>query len=337
MAETTYRLAVRDAIAEEMEEDENVVLLGEDVRIGGVFNATSDLYQRFGPDRVIDTPISEMGFTSAAFGAAVLGLRPVVEIMFADFLGLVLDTLSNQSTKYWYVSNEQASVPLVIRTTVGAGGRFGAYHSQTPTSWLLNLSGLKVVAPSTPADVKSLTKAAIRDENPVVIFEHKMLYGLKGEVPDTNTPIDPIGSAALRRPGEDVTIIAALAMVEKAIAAAERLSAEGIEAEVIDLRSIRPLDQEMIAESASRTQHLVVVEEGPPCGGYAAEVVTAAVELVGPIAARRVTMPDLPLPFSGTLEDSMIPDAQRVVEAVRDLLLRPQAVTTAKSGRRTSA
>src|SRR5262245_47223446 len=182
VSEPTYRLAVRDALLEELERDERVFLLGEDLRIGGVFNATPELYERFGPERVIDTPISEMAFTSAAFGAAISGLRPVVEIMFADFLALILDSLSNQATKYWYISNEQSSVPLTIRTTVGAGGRFGGIHSQTPTSWLLGLPGLKVAAPATPADAKSLLKAAIRDENPVVVFEHKLLYGRKGDV-----------------------------------------------------------------------------------------------------------------------------------------------------------
>ena len=173
MPELSYREAVRDGIAEEMERDPSVVLLGEDVEPGGVFNATPGLVERFGRDRVIDTPISELAFTSAAFGAAVKGLRPVVEIMFGDFLGLVVDTLVNQASKYWYLSNEQASVPLVVRSAVGAGARFGACHSQTPTGWLLGEPGLKLVAPATPADAKGLIKAAIRDDNPVVVFEHK--------------------------------------------------------------------------------------------------------------------------------------------------------------------
>ena len=197
MAELSYRLAIRDALAEEMERDEAVLLVGEDIRIGGVFNATLQLFERFGPERVIDTPISEMAFTAAAFGAALRGLRPVIEIMFADFLGLVIDTLANQASKYWYVSNEQACVPLVIRSTVGAGGRFGAYHSQTPTSWLMNLSGLKLVAPATPADAKTLMKSAIRDDNPVVVFEHKLLYGRKGDVPAGNGSVERIGHAAI--------------------------------------------------------------------------------------------------------------------------------------------
>jgi pyruvate/2-oxoglutarate/acetoin dehydrogenase E1 component len=314
----SYREAVRDALAEEMERDPRVILLGEDVEPGGVFNATPGLVDRFGTDRVIDTPISELAFTSAAFGAAVKGFRPVVEIMFGDFLGLVIDTLVNQSSKYWYLSNEQASVPLVVRSAVGAGARFAACHSQTPTGWFLGEPGLRLVAPSTPADAKGLLKAAIRDENPVVVFEHKLLYGRKGDVPDNGEPI-PIGRAAVRRQGGDVTIVAALAAVETALAAAEDLAGEGLEADVIDLRSLRPLDGEAIAESVARTGRLVVVEEGPPSGGYAAEVVAAAVELAGPLAARRVTMPDLPIPFSAPLEDEALPQPADVVRAVREL------------------
>ncbi len=320
MAELSYRLAVRDALAEEMERNPDVVLLGEDVRIGGVFNATPDLFQRFGPDRVIDTPISEMAFTAAAFGAALRGLRPVVEIMFADFLGLVIDTLANQASKYWYVSNEQASVPLVVRSTVGAGGRFGAYHSQTPTGWLMNLSGLKIVAPATPADVKALTKAAIRDDNPVVVFEHKLLYGRVGEVPGAEAPVERIGRAKLRRRGSDVTLAGALRAVEWTLEASDALAADGIEAEVIDLRCLRPLDVETIAESVSRTRALVVVEEGPPTGGYAADVVRAVTTRVGPIGVRTVSMHDIPIPFSAPLEDAALPDAARVAATARSLV-----------------
>jgi acetoin:2,6-dichlorophenolindophenol oxidoreductase subunit beta len=319
MAELSYRLAIRDALAEEMRRDQNVILLGEDVGIGGVFNATPELLQEFGPERVIDTPISEMAFTAAAFGAALRGLRPVVEIMFADFLGLVVDTLANQASKYWYVSNSQACVPLVIRTTVGAGGRFAAFHSQTPTGWLLNLPGLKLVAPATPADARALTKAAIRDDNPVVVFEHKLLYGRKGEVDDTAMSSQPIGRAALRRRGVDITIVGALAAVEWSLSAADELAGEGIEAEVIDLRSLRPLDTDTIADSVARTGRLLVVEEGPPYGGYASEVISAAAELVGPVAVRRVTMPDLPIPFSASLEDAALPNAMTVAVAARAL------------------
>ncbi len=315
MSETTFREAVRDALAEELGRDPRVVLLGEDVSLGGVFNATPDLHARFGSDRVIDTPISELAFTGAAFGAAVRGLRPVVEIMFGDFLGLVVDTLVNQSSKYWYLTNEQASVPLVVRSAVGAGARLGACHSQIPTSLFMGEPGLTLVAPSTPADAKGLLKSAIRDENPVVVFEHKVLYGRRGEVPDGDDALVPLGRAAIRRSGSDVTIVAAMRAVEVALEAAETLAADGTSAEVIDLRTIRPLDAEAVVASTSKTGRLVVVEEGPPTGGYAAEVVALAVEH-GAVAARRVTMPDLPIPFSAPLEDAALPSAGSVVAAV---------------------
>ena len=320
MTQVSYRLAVRDALAEEMERDPDVVLLGEDVRIGGVFNATPELLERFGPNRVIDTPISELAFAGAAFGAAVRGLRPVVEIMFADFLGLVLDTVANQASKYWYLSNGQASVPYTIRTTVGAGGRFGAIHSQTPTGWFMNLPGMKIVAPSNAADAKSLLKSAIRDDNPVLVLEHKLLYGTTGEVAAGNGSVEPIGRAAVVRPGRHVTIAAALAMVRTALAAAAELAAGGIEAEVIDLRSLRPLDIDAIAESAGRTGALVAVEEGPPTGGYASEVISAVAERDRSVRVARVTMPDLPIPFSGVLEDAVVPQPPNVVAAVRKLI-----------------
>ena len=320
MREVTYREAVRDAIAEELERDERVVLLGEDVSLGGVFNATPDLQSRFGPDRVIDTPISELAFTGAAFGAAVKGLRPVVEIMFGDFLGLVVDTLVNQASKYWYLTNEQASVPLVVRSAVGAGARLGACHSQIPTSLFMGEPGLTLVAPSTAADAKGLLKAAIRDDNPVVVFEHKLLYGRKGEVEDGDEAVVPLGRAAVRRAGQDVTIVAALRAVETALEAADVLAADGVDAEVIDLRTLRPLDAETIAASVARTGRLVVVEEGPPTGGYSADVIATAVELAGPLSARRVTMPDLPIPFAGPLEDAALPSVAGVTAAARSLL-----------------
>jgi pyruvate/2-oxoglutarate/acetoin dehydrogenase E1 component len=312
----SYREAVTVAPAAEMEHDPTVVLIGEDIALGGVFNATPGLAERFGSDRVIDTPISEMAFTAAAFGAAVRGLRPVVEIMFGDFLGLVVDTLVNQAAKYWYLSNGRASVPLTIRTAVG-GGRFGACHSQTPTGFLLGEPGLKLVAPSSPADAYALIRAAIRDDNPVVVFEHKFLYGRRGPVDET-APVERIGRAATLRQGRDVTLVAAMACVEKALAAAEHLATVGIEAEVIDLRSLRPLDAETVARSAARTGRLVVVEDGPPLGGYAAEVAAIAAE-AGPARVRRLTTPDLPLPASARLEDAVLTSAEGIVEAARQL------------------
>jgi acetoin:2,6-dichlorophenolindophenol oxidoreductase subunit beta len=320
MREVSFREAIRDGLAEEMERDGSVVVWGEDVEPGGVFNVTPGLAERFGGNRVFDTPISELAFTGAAFSAAVKGLRPVVEVMFADFLGLVIDTLVNQSSKYWYMSNEQASVPLVVRSAVGAGGRFGACHSQTPTGWFLGEPGLKLVAASGPADAKGLLKSAIRDDNPVIVFEHKLLYGRKGDVEDGDTALVPIGKAAVRRSGSDVSIIAAMAMVEIALAAADELAGNGIEAEVVDLRTLRPLDTETIAASAARTGRIVVVEEGPPTGGYASDVIALAVEEAGPVRARRVAMPDLPIPFSPPLEDWARPSAARVVEAAERLV-----------------
>jgi pyruvate/2-oxoglutarate/acetoin dehydrogenase E1 component len=317
VSEIAYRQAVRDALHDEMEADERVVLIGEDVSQGGVFNVTPDLAERFGEKRVVDTPISELAFTSAAFGAAVRGLRPVVEVMFGDFLGLVLDTLGNQASKYWFLSNEQSSVPLTVRSAVGAGASFGACHSQTPTGWFMGEPGLKLVAPSTPADAYALTRAAIQDPNPVVVFEHKALYARKGDPGENGA--GGIGRAAVRRTGTDLTIVAALAMVEPALEAAEALTGEGVSAEVIDLRSLRPLDSQAIGESVARTKRLVVVEEGPPQGGYAAEVVALAVESAGPVAARRVTMPDLPIPFAPSLEKAALPDAERVAAAAREL------------------
>jgi acetoin:2,6-dichlorophenolindophenol oxidoreductase subunit beta len=319
----SYREAVTAALAAELERDPSVVVLGEDVVLGGVWVTTPGLAERFG-DRVIDTPISELAFTGAAFGAAVRGLRPVVEIMFGDFLWLVTDTLVNQASKYWYLSNGQASVPMTIRTAVGAGGRFGACHSQTPTGALLGEPGLKLVAPATPADAYALMRAAIQDDNPVVVFEHKLLYGRKGEV-DEGAPVERIGRAAVRRQGDDVTLVSALAAVEKALAAADMLAEDGISAEVIDLRSLRPLDGETIAASTARTGRLVVVEDGPPLGGYAAEVVAVAAE-AAPVRVARVTMPDLPLPASMKLEDAVLTSVEDIVRAACTLVETEAAV-----------
>lgn len=329
MSEIAFRTAIRDGIAEEMERDDRVVVLGEDVEPGGVFNVTPGLAERFGTERVIDTPISEMAFMSAAYAAALRGLRPVVEIMFGDFLGLVLDTLANQASKYWYVSGGQSGVPLTVRSAVGAGGRFGAIHSQTPTSWFLGLPGLKLVAPSTPADAKALTKAAIRDENPVVVFEHKQLYSRKGEVPDRLEPA-PIGRAAVRREGDAVVLVAAMTAVERSLAAAEELAQDGISAEVMDLRSLRPLDHDAIADAAARTGRLVVVEDGPPVGGYAAEVMAIAAEQAGSVNLRRVSMPDIPIPFSPVLEDAALPSARQIAQAARGLCegARPEVLAS---------
>jgi pyruvate/2-oxoglutarate/acetoin dehydrogenase E1 component len=317
MPEVEFRQAVCDALDQELARDPRVIFLGEDVAAaGGVFAATRGLVERHGPDRVIDTPISEMALAGAMFGGAVCGLRPVVEIMFADFLPLVMDSLINQATKYWYVSNEQASVPLVVRATCGAGGRFGAIHSQMPVGWMLGIPGLKIVCPSTPADAMGLLKSAIRDENPVLFLEHKRLYSLKGDV-GAGDPI-PIGQAAIVRAGGDITIAAAMKGVHDALEAAEELSRHGIDAAVIDLRTLRPLDVDTVIASVEQTSRLLVVEEGPQTGGWAGEVVARVVEAaLGSLdAAWRLTTRDLPIPYSPVLEDEFLPGPDAIVRSV---------------------
>ena len=315
MAEVEFRHAIRQALDEELERDPSVVFFGEDVAAaGGVFAVTPGLQEKYGRERVFDTPISELALAGAAFGSAVCGLRPVVEIMFADFIPLVMDSLVNQSAKYWFLSNEQASVPLVIRTAAGAGGRFGAVHSQIPVSWLDSVAGLKIVCPATPGDAKGLLKSAIRDDNPVLFVEHKRLYALKGEV--GNGPV-PIGRAVVVRPGRDLTIVTALKGVHDSLAAAETLADRGIEAEVIDLRTIRPLDVETVLDSVRRTNRVLAVEEGPDhgwAGEVLAQMTAHALEYLDD--AWRVTTPSTPIPYSPPLEDAFLPGADRIVEAV---------------------
>ena len=316
-----FRHAIRDALDEELARDETVIFFGEDVATpGGVFAVTAGLQEKHGRERVFDTPISELAMTGAAFGSAVAGLRPVLEIMFGDFLMLAMDALVNQAAKYWYMSGEQASVPLVVRSAVGAGGRFGAIHSQMPISWFLGVPGLKIVCPATPADAKGLLKAAIRDPNPVLFFEHKRLYSIKGEVGDG---VVPLGAANIVRPGSDLTLVTAMRGVHEALAAAEDLSSDGIEVEVIDLRTLRPLDHETVARSLAKTNKLVVVEEGPQTGGWAGEVLAAIVEhSLGDIDdAWRLTARDLPIPYSPTLEDDFLPGREQIVASVRSRLM----------------
>jgi pyruvate/2-oxoglutarate/acetoin dehydrogenase E1 component len=316
-----FRKAIREALDEELERDENVVFFGEDVaRPGGVFAVTPGLQERHGADRVFDTPISELVISGAAFGAAVSGMRPVIEIMFGDFLPLAMDAIVNQAAKYWYLSNEQASVPLVVRSTLGAGGRFGAIHSQSPVSWFMGVPGLKIVAPSTPADAKALLKASIRDDNPVLFLEHKRLYSVKGEV---NGDVAELGRAIVRRPGADVTLVSAMKSVQDCLDAAGRLATEdGIEAEVVDLRTLRPLDGATVLESVARTNRIAVVEEGPRTGGWAGEVLAQVTEhgLHDLDDAWRLTTPDQPIPYSPTLEDDFLPSADAIVASVRERL-----------------
>jgi pyruvate/2-oxoglutarate/acetoin dehydrogenase E1 component len=318
-----FRTAIRDALDEELERDENVIFFGEDVaKPGGVFAVTPGLQEHHGPDRVFDTPISELVLSGAAFGAAVSGLRPVLEIMFGDFLPIAMDAIVNQAAKYWYLSNEQASVPLVIRSAIGAGGRFGAIHSQNPASWFLGVPGLKVVAPSTPADAKGLLKASIRDDNPVLFLEHKRLYSVKGEV---NGSVGELGRAAVRRGGRDVTLISAMKSVQDCLDAAEELAADGIDAEVIDLRTLRPFDAETVLASVARTNRVAVVEEGPRTGGWAAEVLAVVTEeaLHDLDEAWRITTPDQPIPYSPTLEDAFLPSSAAIAASVRERLASP--------------
>ncbi len=320
MAELEFRNAIRDAIGEELARDPSVVFFGEDVaKPGGVFAVTGGLHETHGPERVFDTPISELAIAGAAFGAAISGLRPVIEIMFGDFLFLAMDSLANQAAKYFFISDEQASVPLVVRSAVGAGGRFGAIHSQMPVPWFQGIPGLKIVAPSTPRDAKGLLKAAIRDDNPVVFLEHKRLYSYKGE-PADGDEVAPLGRAAIVRSGTDLTVVSAMKGVHDALAAAEQLATEGIDVEVIDLRTLRPLDHETVVESVKRTNRLMVVEEGPRTGGWAggvlADVAEHALEYLDDVW--RLTTADAPIPYSPPLEDAFLPSVERIVTNVHE-------------------
>jgi acetoin:2,6-dichlorophenolindophenol oxidoreductase subunit beta len=320
MAELEFRDAVRLALEEELERDERVIFFGEDVAVaGGVFATTGGLHEKFGDERVFDTPISELALAGAAFGSAVCGLRPVIEIMFGDFLPLVMDSLVNQSAKYFYISNEQASVPLVVRSAIGAGGRFGAIHSQSPVSWFNGVPGLKIVAPALPSDVRALLKASIRDDNPVLFLEHKRLYSIKEEAREE--PIE-LGRALVRREGDDVTLVSCMKGVHDCLGAAELLAEDGISAEVIDLRTLRPLDTDTVLESLGKTNRLALVEEGAPTGGWSADLLALAVEesLHDVDDVWRITTPEHPIPYAPTLEDAFLPSAEAVAESVRERL-----------------
>jgi len=320
MAELTYRDAVAAGIAQEMERDNSVVCLGEDIAAaGGVFKATVGLLEKFGPRRVRDTPIAEQAILGAAMGAAMTGLRPVAEIMFSDFLAVCWDLVANEIAKTRYMTNGQISLPLVIRTGNGGGSRFGAQHSQSVENWAMAIPGLKVVAPSTPADVKGLLAAAIRDPDPVVFFEHKALYATKGEVPD-GEHVDKLGTAAVRRRGADLTIAALGLMVPRALEAAETLQAEhGISATVIDVRSLVPLDTQTIFAEITKTGRFYTVEENPRLCGWGAEISSLVAEelfwdLDAPIL--RITTPHVPLPAADRLEDLTIPSAKHIVARI---------------------
>lgn len=322
MAELTYRDAVAAGIAQEMRRDERVVFLGEDVAgAGGVFKATVGLLEQFGPRRVKDCPISEQAILGAAMGAAMTGLKPIAEIMFSDFLAVCWDIVANEMAKMRYMTNGQVTMPVVIRTANGAGSRFGAQHSQSVENWAMAVPGLKVVAPAFPADVKGLIAAAVRDPDPVIVFEQKSLYAMKGEVPDGEL-VDELGKARVLRRGKDCTIVALALMVHRALAAAEILEKEhGISCTVVDVRSLVPLDTQTILTEVAATGRLVTVEENPRLCGWGAEIASIVADecfwnLDGPIL--RITTPHIPLPSADFLEDNTIPSVERVVREVRE-------------------
>jgi pyruvate/2-oxoglutarate/acetoin dehydrogenase E1 component len=320
MSTVAFRTAIRDALDEELAADERVILFGEDIAAaGGVFATTTGLYEKYGQERVFDTPISELAMAGAAFGSAVTGLRPVVEIMFGDFLTLAMDSLVNQASKYWFLTQERMSVPLVIRSVVGAGGRFGAIHSQMPISWFMGVPGLKIACPSSPADAKALLKAAIRDDNPVLFFEHKRLYALEGEV---NGEVGRLGEAAVVREGNDLTIVAAMKSVHDSLEAANALQQEGVSVEVVDLRTLRPFDAEIVLASVRKTNRIAVVEEGPLTGGWAGEVLATVTEqALGYLDdAWRIATPNTPIPYSPPLEDAFLPGPERIASEIRQRL-----------------
>ncbi|KRC92238.1 acetoin dehydrogenase [Terrabacter sp. Root85] len=323
MAQLSYRDAVARGIAQEMRRDERVVVVGEDIAgAGGVFKTTVGLLDEFGPKRVIDTPISEQAILGAAMGAAMTGLRPVAEIMFSDFFAVCWDIVVNQIAKTRYMTAGQVTMPLVIKTGNGGGLRFGAQHSQSIENWAMAIPGLKVVTPSTAEDVVGLMAAAIRDDDPVIFCEHKGLYAAKGEVPDGEI-IDTLGTAKVRRPGRDATILALGMMVPRALAAAEDLATRGIDAEVIDVRSLVPLDTRTILDSVARTGRLFTVEENPQLLGWGAEIASLVADeafwdLDGPV--QRITTPHIPLPSADSLEDLVMPSAESVARTVEKAL-----------------
>ncbi len=319
MAELTYRDAVAHGIAQEMRRDPAVVMLGEDIAgAGGVFKTTVGLLEEFGPDRVRDTPISEQAIVGAAAGAAMTGIPTIAELMFSDFIAVCFDIIANQIAKARYMTDGQISVPMVIRTANGGGSRFGAQHSQSVENWCMMIPGLKVVAPSTPRDVVGLMAASVRDPDPVVFFEHKSLMATKGEVEDGEI-VEELGEARILREGTDCTIAALALMVPRALEAADRLAENGISAEVIDVRTLVPLDTGALLTSIAKTGRLYTVEENPRLCGWGAEIASIAAEeafwdLDGPIV--RITTPHIPLPAAEPLEDMAIPSTDRIHDTV---------------------
>ncbi|NJD68991.1 MAG: alpha-ketoacid dehydrogenase subunit beta [candidate division NC10 bacterium] len=319
--EITYLEAIRQALWEEMDRDERVFLLGEDIGgYGGAFKVTKGFLDKFGPERVIDTPLSESAFVGAAIGAARMGMRPIVEMQFSDFIACAFDQIVNMAAKHHYRIGE--SIPLVIRAPYGGGIHAGPFHSQCPEAWFFHVAGLKLVAPSTPADAKGLLKAAIRDPNPVIYFEHKYLYRhIKGEVPEGDS-IVPIGQAEIKRPGRTISVITYGAMLQHSLTAAERLLPDGIDLEVVDLRTLQPLDMATISTSVKKTGRAMVVHEAPKTGGIGGEIAARIAEdlfqhLDAPII--RVAAPHTPVPFSPVLEEAYLPNPDTIADKAREL------------------
>jgi pyruvate/2-oxoglutarate/acetoin dehydrogenase E1 component len=324
MKEITYRDALREALREEMRKDKTVFLLGEDIGRywGGAFKVTSGLAEEFGDERVRDTPISESTIIGAAVGAAITGMRPVAEIMFGDLTALAMDQIANQAAKIRYMFGGQATAPIVVRTPFGAGVNIASHHSQSLEAWFMHVPGLHVAVPSTPYDAKGLLKTAIRSDNPVFFCEHKLLYPVKGMIPEEEFLV-PFGKADIKRDGKDVTIFATMFMVHKALAAAEQLAKSGVNAEVVDPRTLAPLDKATILASVKKTGRLVVVSEDTKTAGVSAEIAAIVAEeaidyLDAPI--KRVAEPDTPIPFSSPLESFVIPDEKRIIKAVKEIL-----------------
>lgn len=326
MREVTVRDALREALREEMQRDKTVFLLGEDIGRywGGAFGITKGLAEEFGDERVRDTPISENAVIGVGIGAAITGMRPVAEIMFGDLSALAMDQICNQAAKIRYMFGGQATVPLVVRTPFGAGVNIASHHSQSLEAWFMHTPGLYVAVPSTPYDAKGLLKTAIRGNDPVFFVEHKLLYPVKGMIPEDDYVV-PFGMADVKREGSDVTIVATLFMVHKALAAAEQLREEGISVEVVDPRTLTPLDRPAIVKSVKKTGRLVVVSEDCRTAGVSAEIAAVVAEealdyLDAPI--KRVAEPDTPIPFSPALEKSVIPDERSIVKAVKEIVAR---------------
>lgn len=321
MREITYSEAIREAMCEEMRQDPGVFLMGEDVGIfGGVWGVSQGMFEEFGPERVRDTAISEIAIVGSGLGAAMMGMRPVVEIMFGDFLMCAGDQIVNQAAKARFMSGGKADVPLTIRITTGAPGSAAAQHSQSPESWFMNVPGLKIVTPATPADAKGLLKTAIRGEDPVLFFEHKMLYALKGPVPEDKDFVVPFGKAAVVREGTDLTIIGIGIMVQKSLQAADILSRDGIDVEIIDPRTLVPLDVQTLIDSVAKTARVMIVHEAHLRGGPGAEIAAVLSEraieyLDGPIF--RVGAKNVPLPYSPDLEQNVLPDVDDIVSTAK--------------------